>query len=658
MEPPGAPGEPSGGLGKVQTGVRHRNTEKRGVRMKNVELGVVVVVALTMVVAPTAGGAEPVPMGHPDFYPTAQRPIGWRGDGTGAWPGAKGVAKWNAETGENIAWRAKMPGAGMAQPIVIGEKVITTADPNLLVCLNVHNGEILWQTAVDHTAAMTPGDAVKARKEIAFFAEEWKKYTKWCRDCEALAASAGKKGFQPKAMWEKVKQTKILAHGSDNADLKAILADKALKAEWDRLVARQNRYGYRVLTGNNSPLIDPMSALARRWQAANKAYDIWFADNWEGFCTWSFATPVSDGTNVYVTTANNAVASVDLKDGRIKWLVWEHRDGGDRLMRTGGPLHTRYVASPLLVGTYLVVNQNGEIRAYDKRTGKKTWGIVNPYERLGLRKLSQFPFRPTPESPTPCHLRVPLPDGEFVDVIADGGNLVLRLEDGKVLSTKMPYMAKGASPIGYGNHYLWTTGADRQVATSGGIVKLTATDRDSIQLHTVWSCERDQFGDQLQQAATSIAHDGRWYSFFGGRKNRATSFTIADGKAAAFAGAISVNSCSPILVGNRIYSFPQGSFWKRWTRIVDGRMKASVADLDSGKVTTIAPAFIDHRIFEDEAFAERNYQVACGGQITNASPSAQANRIFHRTKGYLWCIGDPKQRFPVPPNCPPQGRLP
>ena len=36
----------------------------------------------------------------------------------------------DAETGENIVWKAPMPDAGFAQPIVIGEKVITTADPN------------------------------------------------------------------------------------------------------------------------------------------------------------------------------------------------------------------------------------------------------------------------------------------------------------------------------------------------------------------------------------------------------------------------------------------------------------------------------------------------------------------------------------------------
>jgi hypothetical protein len=114
--------------------------------------------------------AEPVPYGHPDFYPSPDRPLGWRGDGAGAWPGAEGITSWNAETpstssgqaGEGIVWKATLPGAGMAQPLVAGEKVFVTVDPNLLVCLNVHDGTSLWQTAIDHTAAMPPEQAAKA----------------------------------------------------------------------------------------------------------------------------------------------------------------------------------------------------------------------------------------------------------------------------------------------------------------------------------------------------------------------------------------------------------------------------------------------------------------------------------------------------------------
>ncbi len=57
-----------------------------------------------------AGGQAPIPLGHREFYPSAERPVGWRGDGTGAWPGATPVAAFNGETGKNIVWKVPMAG--------------------------------------------------------------------------------------------------------------------------------------------------------------------------------------------------------------------------------------------------------------------------------------------------------------------------------------------------------------------------------------------------------------------------------------------------------------------------------------------------------------------------------------------------------------------
>jgi hypothetical protein len=45
------------------------------------------------------------------------------------------------------------------------------------------------------------------------------------------------------------------------------------------------------------------------------------------------------------------------------------------------------------------------------------------------------------------------------------------------------------------------------------------------------------------------------------------------------------------------------------------------------------------------------------GEHSSASPSAQANRLFWRSSGYLWCIGDPAQKFPAPKNCPLAARV-
>ena len=108
------------------------------------------------------------PPGHRDFYPSPERPIGWRGDGTGAYPGATPVrrvhgrharagrrfVRWDRPGPQgsgssptavpNIVWKTRMPGFAESQPIVVGDRVITTADPYSLVCVDAHTGEILW----------------------------------------------------------------------------------------------------------------------------------------------------------------------------------------------------------------------------------------------------------------------------------------------------------------------------------------------------------------------------------------------------------------------------------------------------------------------------------------------------------------------------------
>ncbi len=622
-----------------------------------------IITCLLLCSAAVHGATEPA-YGHPDFYPSPQRPLGWRGDGSGSWPGARGVTSWNAETGENIVWRVAMPGAGMAQPLVIGEKVITTADPNLLVCVNVHSGEILWQTAIDHTNNMPPAQAQAAREERAALEALWRTYSQWRFDVQAFvqaAVGAGMTIDNNAALWRRIKGgARMLADDHTSPLMVSILEHADLAQEFRRLHALGSANGFAITEPQqvNSSLFERNSKSLQRIQKANAMFDLWCGDSWEGFLTWSFATPVTDGDLIYVTTVNNAVAAVDL-NGRIRWQIWEHRDGSDRLERTGGPLHTRYAASPILADGLLVVNQNGEIRAYDAATGRKRWSIVNPYERLGIpsQGIGQFPFRPIPEAASPCLLRIPLPGGGTLNAVADGGRLLLRLEDGKVLSTDMPYMAKGASPIGHGPYYLWTTGADRGVEVSGGIIKVVAQNRDAVTLETVWECTLSQFGARLEAAATGIVHGGHWYPYFGWRDVHARRIDIANGQHQDYHNHIRVSSCSSIMVGERLYSFPSERFWRRHSNEVTGVIPAQVFDFPSRTRHDSANAFIDRRIFEDQEFALRNRFVGSGDMISNASPSAQANRIFHRTKGYLWCIGNKAEPFPAPRGAPAASRV-
>lgn len=91
------------------------------------------------------GVAAPVPLGHAGFRPSPQRPVGWRGDNTGRFPGATPVTSWDVRTGRNVLWKAPMPDWSDSSPIVVGKKVFTCADPDLLICVDAESGKVLWQ---------------------------------------------------------------------------------------------------------------------------------------------------------------------------------------------------------------------------------------------------------------------------------------------------------------------------------------------------------------------------------------------------------------------------------------------------------------------------------------------------------------------------------
>ena len=78
----------------------------------------------------------------PELAP--DRPVGWRGDGSGQFPWANPVARWDA--GENVLWKSEV-GAGHSSPIVVGRRLLITSEPDVLVCLDAETGEELWRKA-------------------------------------------------------------------------------------------------------------------------------------------------------------------------------------------------------------------------------------------------------------------------------------------------------------------------------------------------------------------------------------------------------------------------------------------------------------------------------------------------------------------------------
>jgi outer membrane protein assembly factor BamB len=97
------------------------------------------------------------PLGAAGFRATVEHPFGWRGDGSGRFPGAMPVTDWS--TTKNVRWSTDV-GSSYSSPIVTDGSVFVTSEPNLLVCLDRADGKVRWKLA------LTPADLTdpKSRK--------------------------------------------------------------------------------------------------------------------------------------------------------------------------------------------------------------------------------------------------------------------------------------------------------------------------------------------------------------------------------------------------------------------------------------------------------------------------------------------------------------
>ncbi len=117
-------------------------------------------------------GHESLPLGHKGFQPTPDRPVRWRGDGTGCFPGATPVSEWDCTTGKNVLGKSDTSYWGTAGPIVAKGRVIVACEPGVLLCYDADTGELLWHNSHDQLdVALRPREAERVRSAWARIVE-------------------------------------------------------------------------------------------------------------------------------------------------------------------------------------------------------------------------------------------------------------------------------------------------------------------------------------------------------------------------------------------------------------------------------------------------------------------------------------------------------
>jgi outer membrane protein assembly factor BamB len=233
-------------------------------------LAIAVLLARPSVLAQDAGsannGSDKVPLGSPDFYPSAEHPIGWRGDGTGCYPGATPPTVWfqkaNGQS-RNIFWKTRLPCYSWSTPIVVGDKIFTRSEPYDLLCLNKNTGKLLW---------------IRSCPPFIGVSEEEKKANPAFQDVEPLVTELQK------------------------------VNDDFVSEGWSKDLY-QKKHDLQIK-------IDELTA------KADKKYKLPRDQYVESWCGYTGATPCSDGRSIFITSGGGITACFDLSGNR-KWARFE-----------------------------------------------------------------------------------------------------------------------------------------------------------------------------------------------------------------------------------------------------------------------------------------------------------------------------------------------
>ena len=315
--------------------------------------------------APTKPGAgKTSELGQAKFLPTPAHPIGDRGDGTGVFPGARPPVFWDEAAGVNVRWRTPMPSSAKGGPIVVGDRVFTLADPNLLVCCDAGTGKVRWQRTCDQLELLDADTAVWARKE-------WSELNGHFLRVRALNAEYQWLTGKGSACWAAgiIPNKPLDDRPATTARAAAILDELRALGGWQTLPAGSEGVGHDI-----SPYPLSSEALkqftARAIALRDKAgYYFPYTMHWNyrGFCN---ATPCSDGRYVYAYFGAGLIACFDL-DGKRKWMMWSPIDYGSQTEQLYQ--HAGGLVSPYLYQGRLIIQAGGTLRVLDADNGKLVW---------------------------------------------------------------------------------------------------------------------------------------------------------------------------------------------------------------------------------------------------------------------------------------------
>ncbi|HZL91425.1 MAG TPA: PQQ-binding-like beta-propeller repeat protein [Pirellulaceae bacterium] len=327
---------------------------------------------------------------------------GWRGPrGDGTSLEANVPTQWDGAGGQNIAWKAPIPGTGHSSPIVWEDRVfvvscLSDTQERVLISLDRKTGKTLWQTTVlkaalenkhnlnSHASGTPATDGklvyvtfleidgtsdVGGRRtpgEMVVAAYDFDGHQKWQVKPGRFASVHGY------CSCPVIFEDKLIVNGDHDGDGYIVALDRQTGKEIWKITRPNNTRSYvtpiiRDIAGRTQMILTGSKCTASYDPRTGK--ELWYMD---GPTEQFVASPVYDGKYVYLTAGfpEYHILAVDPNhSGRVSDEVIQWRT-------TKG---CSYVPSPVLCGEYfLVVSDNGIGSCYHAQSGELLW-----MERLG-----------------------------------------------------------------------------------------------------------------------------------------------------------------------------------------------------------------------------------------------------------------------------------
>ena len=244
----------------------------------------------------------------------AARAAGWRGDWTGCEPNATPPVHWSP--GRNLAWKSPLPAWSNSTPLLLDDRIVLTAEPDLLVCLRKSDGKLLWQQANSPQRLRPGGFEDYRRRALAGLDEQ-------------------EKELQLKRELLDVTRRRLADPNSESLAARAA----ELRAAINVLALRRQALGHWRIRS-----IAPTAGMG-----------------------WSCPTPVSDGRRVFALFHSGLGVCRDL-EGKLLWCrLLRPRTGG--YGQSSSPALVLCPAGPGIVG----VSIDNDFFALDLATGRTLW---------------------------------------------------------------------------------------------------------------------------------------------------------------------------------------------------------------------------------------------------------------------------------------------